>query len=181
MSATAEHQVVLSDYEDVRVRRGRRSGLTMAIAVHRTVDGRALGGCRMRAYATADEAVRDAERLARAMTLKAAVAGLPLGGAKGGIRLDYENRDRPFTFYHEESPWQWMSTTSDWRDNQNANDHVYADLQRAIRGEEVAVGTTPEQAIHITRFTQMALRSAELGREITATEVPIPRHAQGKA
>ncbi|HEV3053660.1 MAG TPA: hypothetical protein VGX45_03320, partial [Solirubrobacteraceae bacterium] len=69
MSATAEHQVLLSDYEDVRVRRGRRSGLTMAVAVHRTVEGRSLGGCRMRTYATADEAVRDAERLARAMTL----------------------------------------------------------------------------------------------------------------
>ncbi|HWE33369.1 MAG TPA: Glu/Leu/Phe/Val dehydrogenase dimerization domain-containing protein [Solirubrobacteraceae bacterium] len=88
MSATAEHQVLLSDYEDVRVRRGRRSGLTMAVAVHRTVDGRSLGGCRMRAYATADEAVRDAERLARAMTLKAAVAGLPLGGAKGVIAVE---------------------------------------------------------------------------------------------
>jgi leucine dehydrogenase len=88
MSATAEHQVLQADYEDVRVRRGPRSGLTMAVAVHRTVGGRSLGGCRMRVYATADEAVRDAERLARAMTLKAAVAGLPLGGAKGVIAVN---------------------------------------------------------------------------------------------
>jgi leucine dehydrogenase len=88
MSATAEQPVLLSDYEDVRVQRGRRSGLTMAIAVHRTIDGRALGGCRMRVYQTPDEAVRDAERLARAMTSKAAVSGLRLGGAKGVIALE---------------------------------------------------------------------------------------------
>jgi leucine dehydrogenase len=88
VSATAEQPVLLDDYEDVRVRRGRRSGLTMAVAVHRTVDGRSLGGCRMRVYPTADEAVRDAERLARAMTYKAAVSGLTLGGAKGVIALE---------------------------------------------------------------------------------------------
>jgi leucine dehydrogenase len=59
----------------------------MAVAVHRTVGGRSLGGCRMRAYPTPDEAVRDAERLAQAMTLKAAVSRLPLGGAKGVIAV----------------------------------------------------------------------------------------------
>ncbi len=88
MSVTAEQPVLLRDYEDVRVRSGRRSGLTMAIAVHHTVNGRALGGCRMRVYQTPDEAVRDAERLARAMTFKAAVSGLELGGAKGVIALE---------------------------------------------------------------------------------------------
>jgi leucine dehydrogenase len=88
MSATAEHAVVLRDYEDVRVRRGRRSGLTVAIAVHRTVKGRSLGGCRMKPYASPDDAVRDVERLARAMSFKAAVSGLELGGAKGVIALD---------------------------------------------------------------------------------------------
>jgi leucine dehydrogenase len=88
MSATADHAVVLRDYEDVRVRRGRRSGLTVAVAVHRTVKGRSLGGCRMKPYGTPDDAVRDVERLARAMTFKAAVSGLELGGAKGVIALD---------------------------------------------------------------------------------------------
>jgi leucine dehydrogenase len=88
VSATVDHPVLLSDYEDVRVRRGRRSGLTMAVAIHRTVGGRSLGGCRMRVYPTPDEAVRDAERLARAMTYKAAISGLRLGGAKGVIALE---------------------------------------------------------------------------------------------
>jgi len=88
MSATAEQAgVVDGDYEDVRVIRGPRSGLTMTVAVHRTVRGRSLGGCRMYRYPTPEASVRDAERLARAMTYKAAVSGLALGGAKGVIAL----------------------------------------------------------------------------------------------
>jgi leucine dehydrogenase len=71
--------------EEVRARPGKRSGLMMAVAVHRTVDGRSLGGCRIWGYRTAEDVVREAERLARSMTLKAAVAGLPLGGAKAVI------------------------------------------------------------------------------------------------
>jgi leucine dehydrogenase len=59
--------------------------LTISIAVHRTVAGRSLGGCRLHGYERPYAAVRDAQRLARTMTLKAAVAGLELGGAKGVI------------------------------------------------------------------------------------------------
>jgi leucine dehydrogenase len=88
MSATLGRPVVLRDYEDVRVRTGRRSGLTVAVAIHRTVNGRSLGGCRMKPYETPDDAVRDVERLAYAMSFKAAVSGLELGGAKGVIALD---------------------------------------------------------------------------------------------
>ena len=57
------------------------------VAVHSTARGPALGGCRMWAYDDARAAVRDVLRLSRAMTFKAAVAGLPLGGGKGVIML----------------------------------------------------------------------------------------------
>jgi leucine dehydrogenase len=79
--------VFTAEHEEVRVRRGRRSGLTVAVAVHRTVGGRALGGCRAYPYASPDDAVRDVERLATAMSFKAAAAGLALGGGKGVIAL----------------------------------------------------------------------------------------------
>jgi leucine dehydrogenase len=49
------------------------------------VRGPSLGGCRLWTYPTVGDAVSDALRLSRAMTLKAAVAGLPLGGGKGVI------------------------------------------------------------------------------------------------
>lgn len=57
----------------------------MAVAVHSTVLGPALGGLRMWGYATPDEGLEDALRLSAAMTLKAAAAGLDLGGGKGVI------------------------------------------------------------------------------------------------
>lgn len=59
-----------------------QSGLQAVIAIHSTKRGPALGGCRMRAYASEEEAVADAVRLARGMTYKAAVFGLPFGGGK---------------------------------------------------------------------------------------------------
>ncbi len=80
------------DHEELLVRRGRRSGLFTMVAIHSTVRGPALGGCRMWTYDDARAAVRDALRLSRAMTYKSAVAGLPLGGGKGVIMLPAEGR-----------------------------------------------------------------------------------------
>lgn len=74
-----------SGYEDLRVLSGPRSDATIAIAVHSTALGPALGGVRMWHYDSAAHGVADALRLARAMTYKAAAAGLDLGGGKGVI------------------------------------------------------------------------------------------------
>lgn len=73
------------DHEAVLVRRGARSGLYTFVAVHSTVRGPSLGGCRMWSYADSRQALRDALRLSRAMTYKSAVADLALGGGKGVI------------------------------------------------------------------------------------------------
>lgn len=75
------------DHEELVVRRGRRTGIYTAIAVHSTLLGPALGGCRMWRYPSSAEGARDAMRLSRAMTYKAAAAGLDLGGGKGVICL----------------------------------------------------------------------------------------------
>ncbi len=61
------------------------SGLRAIIAIHSTVLGPAVGGVRMWPYASPDEALRDVLRLSRAMTYKAALAGLPLGGGKAVV------------------------------------------------------------------------------------------------
>jgi leucine dehydrogenase len=82
---TIDGYVETLDHEDVIVHRGRRSGLYSFVAVHSTVRGPSLGGCRMWGYADARHALRDALRLSRAMTYKSAVADLPLGGGKGVI------------------------------------------------------------------------------------------------
>jgi leucine dehydrogenase len=75
----------LGGFERVEVERGRRSGALICVAIHSTTLGPALGGARMWHYGRERDAVADAMRLAEAMTMKAAAAGLDLGGGKGVI------------------------------------------------------------------------------------------------
>jgi leucine dehydrogenase len=73
------------DHEDLVVHRGRRSGRCVIVAIHSTALGPALGGARLWHYETTEDGARDALRLARGMTYKAAAAGLELGGGKGVV------------------------------------------------------------------------------------------------
>lgn len=75
------------DHERVVTGAGPRSGLTMTVAVHSSVLGPALGGCRTWTYDSWPDALSDALRLASAMTMKNAAAGLDAGGGKSVIRL----------------------------------------------------------------------------------------------
>jgi leucine dehydrogenase len=75
------HELVVYHHDPV-------SGLHALIAVHNSNLGRALGGCRMWPYVSEDEALTDVLRLARGMTYKAALAGLPQGGGKSVILGD---------------------------------------------------------------------------------------------
>ena len=74
------------------------SGYRGIIAVHSTVLGPALGGTRFWNYATDEEAIIDALRLARGMTYKNAVAGLNLGGGKSVIIGNNKTADREMIF-----------------------------------------------------------------------------------
>jgi len=61
------------------------AGLKAIIAIHNTTLGPALGGVRMWPYESEKAAIRDALRLSRGMTYKAAISGLNLGGGKAVI------------------------------------------------------------------------------------------------
>lgn len=52
------------------------------IAIHSTKLGPALGGCRVKPYASPEDALHDAKLLAKGMTYKSSLAGLDLGGGK---------------------------------------------------------------------------------------------------
>lgn len=69
------------------------TGLRGAIAMHSSKRGPATGGTRLRPYATTDEGILDVLRLSEAMTYKAAVAGLPLGGGKAVLFADGKESD----------------------------------------------------------------------------------------
>lgn len=66
------------------------SGLRAIVVVDNTAAGASIGGVRMAADVSLDEVFR----LARAMTLKNAAAGLPHGGGKSGIIADPKTADR---------------------------------------------------------------------------------------
>lgn len=85
-------------HEQVVLCQDTASGYRGIIAVHSTVLGPALGGTRFWNYASDDDAIVDALRLARGMTYKNAVAGLNLGGGKSVIIGDNKAADREMIF-----------------------------------------------------------------------------------
>ncbi|MEZ4312473.1 MAG: Glu/Leu/Phe/Val dehydrogenase dimerization domain-containing protein [Polyangiaceae bacterium] len=87
------------DYGEVHIRRDPASGLRAIVAIHDTRLGPSLGGCRFLAYAREEEALVDALRLARGMTYKAALAGVPHGGGKSVLlRPTQQHFDRAALF-----------------------------------------------------------------------------------
>lgn len=85
-------------HEQVVLCHDESSGYRGIIAIHSTVLGPALGGTRFWNYASDEEAIVDALRLARGMTYKNAVAGLNLGGGKSVIIGDNKAINREMIF-----------------------------------------------------------------------------------
>ncbi len=71
------------------------TGLRAIVAIHDTRLGPALGGCRFWPYPDDEAALHDVLRLARGMTYKSALAGLPLGGGKSVIIGDPRTAKTP--------------------------------------------------------------------------------------
>lgn len=98
LSELAESTGTELPHERLLIVKGPRSGLTISIAVHSTVLGQALGGCRLWTYDDWAESVHDALRLSEGMTYKNAAAGLNRGGGKTviylprGTQVDAERR-----------------------------------------------------------------------------------------
>lgn len=73
------------------------SGLVAILVLDDTTLGPAAGGIRTREYRDRDAAREDAQRLARAMTIKCALANLAAGGGKCVV-MDHPALDRPRAF-----------------------------------------------------------------------------------
>lgn len=72
----------------------RASGTRGLIVVDSTVLGPAMGGCRLWRYPSDSVAELDARRLARSMSLKNAMAGLPFGGGQSVLQAPEGPFDR---------------------------------------------------------------------------------------
>jgi len=89
------NEIRVPGYERVVCGIDEAPGYRGIIVIHSTALGPAVGGTRYWSYKTEDDAVTDALRLARGMTYKNALAGLPFGGGKsiimrGGNAVDRE-------------------------------------------------------------------------------------------
>ena len=88
----------IEGYEQVLLGQDATANYRGIIAIHNTTLGPALGGTRLWRYASDEEALVDALRLARGMTYKNALAGLPLGGGKSVIFSPEKMFDRKALF-----------------------------------------------------------------------------------
>jgi leucine dehydrogenase len=92
-------QLIEGGFEGLHLFTDKKTNLRALVGVHSTKLGPALGGTRaLPTYASEEEAVVDVLRLARGMTYKAALAGLPHGGGKAVIMLPKEYVDRESLF-----------------------------------------------------------------------------------
>ena len=89
---------IAGDHEQVVACLDPETGYHGLIAIHSTALGPALGGARFWNYASEEDAITDALRLARGMSYKNAFAGIPFGGGKSIIIGDNRNPDREMIF-----------------------------------------------------------------------------------
>lgn len=83
------------DHEGVFFCSDKETGLKAFIGIHNTTLGPALGGIRIRNYASEEEALRDVLKLSRAMSYKSSAAGLNLGGGKTVVLLEHPEQKTP--------------------------------------------------------------------------------------
>lgn len=78
-------QMESTGLQDLHFWQDSDTGLQAIIAIHDTLRGPAIGGCRFISYLDTAAAITDAIRLAKGMSYKSALAGLPYGGGKAVI------------------------------------------------------------------------------------------------
>ncbi|HLZ02921.1 MAG TPA: Glu/Leu/Phe/Val dehydrogenase dimerization domain-containing protein [Bradyrhizobium sp.] len=130
-------------------------GLRGIIAVHSTVLGPAIGGCRILPYADDTSALRDGLRLSRGMAYKAAAADVPFGGGKAVVMADPSTQKSP----------ELLRALGRFIDGLGG---------RYITGEDV--GTTAADMVEIRRATPYVMGMPE---EQGGSGDPSPRTALG--
>lgn len=127
-----------------------KNGITAVVVIDNTALGPSIGGVRVSPSVTRQEVIR----LARAMTLKNSIAGLPHGGGKGGIIAEPNDPRKEFYFrffarqirhLYEYIPGPDMGS------NEEAMAWVYDEIQRAV-GLPEELGGIPLDKLGATGF-----------------------------
>lgn len=75
----------LKDYQNIHFYSDQKHGLEAIVAIHSTIAGTSLGGCRIKDFSSTEEALEDVLRLSKHMTYKSLLADLGIGGGKSVI------------------------------------------------------------------------------------------------
>ncbi len=127
-------------FEELNFFYDQSTDLKVAIAIHSTARGPALGGTRMWSYSTEEEAIDDVMWLARGMSYKNAVAELPLGGGKGLIIGDPAKDKCEELFYSYGRLVERLSgrfiTAADMGTNEKDLDCICQETKHIVGGSE---------------------------------------------
>ena len=140
MTATLWDRLAREGHEQVVFHADTASGLRVVVAIHSTLLGPALGGTRWQPYASDADALDDALKLSRAMTAKAALARLLLGGGKAVVAGDPNAKSdaqlRAYGRFIESLGGRYITTTDVGT--------TTAEIDRIAGETRHVVGTSPE-------------------------------------
>lgn len=167
-------------FGDLHYRIDTKSGLQAIIAVHSTLRGPAIGGCRFYSYPSYGQALKDALRLASMMTVKAAACDLPHGGAKAVIivpkqKYDRKNIFKAFGDFVNDLNGDYITamdvgtTTEDMDAIAENTPHVIG----SIKADAIQEDPSPYTAIGILRGIQAAVKFKYNQNTLTGLKVAI--------
>ncbi len=168
------------EHERVLFCHDRSTGLRAIIALHDTRLGPGLGGVRLREYSGEAAALTDVLRLSRAMTYKAAVAGLDLGGGKAVMLGPIDETRRVAVFramgrFVDSLGGRYIATED--MNTATADMETLHESTRHVVGREAGVGgagdPSPVTARGVYLGIRAALRAAGLGEEPAGRHVAI--------
>ncbi|MBI3182688.1 MAG: amino acid dehydrogenase [Myxococcales bacterium] len=156
----------------------RESGLRALVAIHSTKLGPALGGTRALAtYRSEEAAVVDVLRLAKGMTCKAALAGLPHGGGKAVVMLPKGRFDRARLFdafgRAVESLGGRYVTTEDSGTSPDDMEHVRAQTRHVVGLKATSGDPSPVTALGVARGMEAVCKHLFGGPELEGRRVTL--------
>lgn len=154
-------------FGDIHFKVDEASGLRAIIAIHNTNLGPALGGCRCVPYPSTNAALHDVMNLSRAMSYKAAMAGLPLGGGKAVIMRPEKIKDRKALFeaygrFVEELGGRYISSVDSGTGVEDMD--IAITQSRFIRSTSAHGDPSPSTALGVRCGIQAAVKH-HLGRD----------------
>ncbi|MBC8203540.1 MAG: Glu/Leu/Phe/Val dehydrogenase [Planctomycetes bacterium] len=171
-------QMVDRGHERICFHHDEETGLKAIVAIHSTALGNALGGTRRWYYESEEDAIFDVLRLSKGMTYKAAVSGLPMGGAKSVILLPH--RDQQRTESEARAMGRFVDTfkgayiaAEDVGVNIQYIDWMAMETDHVMGGETISTGGDPSPWTALGTFHGMRAALLRSGRSDDFSEITV--------